>query len=77
MIEGASIDKQMHGMDYDRSLAELIEFDEALRAVMDWADARPEDDTLIIVTADHGQGFDACVTLKPRPFSPLKNCTPL
>ncbi len=25
---------------------------------MDWADAREENDTLIIVTADHGQGFD-------------------
>ncbi len=30
MVEGASIDKQMHGMDYDRALAELIEWDEGL-----------------------------------------------
>jgi alkaline phosphatase len=56
-------------MDYDRGLAELIEFDNAIQAVVDWADAREENDTLIIVTADHGQGFDAYGTVDTQFFN--------
>ncbi|KAM5476061.1 hypothetical protein MauCBS54593_000744 [Microsporum audouinii] len=59
MSEAASIDKQMHTMDYDRALGELLELDDTIRATIAKLRALGElDDTLIVVTADHGHGFD-------------------
>ncbi len=56
-VEAASVDKQMHPLDYERSLADLIEFDNAVAAAVEWA-ATNAPDTLIVVTADHGHGYD-------------------
>jgi alkaline phosphatase len=59
MSEAASIDKQMHTLDYDRSLGELLELDDTVRATIEKLKSLGElEDTLIIVTADHGHGFD-------------------
>ena len=59
MSEGASIDKQMHTLDYDRALGDLLEFDDTIRATV----AKLEkmgilNQTLVLVTADHGHGFE-------------------
>lgn len=59
MSEAASIDKQMHTLDYDRALGELLELDDTVKASI----ARLESlgilkETLVLVTADHGHGFD-------------------
>ncbi|KAF2265425.1 alkaline phosphatase-like protein [Lojkania enalia] len=59
MSEAASIDKMMHVLDYDRALGELLELDDTVKATI----AKLEDEcllkeTLILVTADHGHGFD-------------------
>jgi alkaline phosphatase len=59
MSEAASIDKQMHLLDYDRALGELLELDDTVKASikhLQKLDALK--DTLVIVTADHGHGFD-------------------
>ncbi|KAH8424303.1 alkaline phosphatase [Aspergillus melleus] len=59
MSEAASIDKQMHTLDYDRSLGELLELDDTVKATIQKLEALGElEDTLIVVTADHGHGFD-------------------
>ncbi|KAJ5972305.1 Alkaline phosphatase-like alpha/beta/alpha [Penicillium vulpinum] len=59
MSEAASIDKQMHTLDYDRSLGELLELDDTVRATIEKLKKLGQlEDTLIIVTADHGHGFD-------------------
>jgi alkaline phosphatase len=59
MSEAASIDKQMHSLDYDRALGELLELDDAVKATVEKLRAMGQlEDTLIIVTADHGHGFD-------------------
>jgi alkaline phosphatase len=58
MIEGGSIDKEAHREDADRAIWETIEFDRAVGVAKQFAaqtnsDADPENDTLVIVTADH------------------------
>lgn len=59
MSEAASIDKQMHDLDYDRALGELLELDDTIRATVEKLRCLGQlDDTLILVTADHGHGFD-------------------
>lgn len=59
MSEAASIDKQMHTMDYDRALGDLLELDDTVRATIARLDDLDIlDETLILVTADHGHGFD-------------------
>ncbi|KAF9042642.1 alkaline phosphatase [Hymenopellis radicata] len=59
MSEAASIDKMMHVLDYDRALGELLELDDTIRASMEHLEALGElENTLIVVTADHGHGFD-------------------
>ncbi|RII23585.1 hypothetical protein CUC08_Gglean012408 [Alternaria sp. MG1] len=59
MSEAASIDKMMHALDYDRALGELLELDDTVKATiahLNSTDCLKE--TLILVTADHGHGFD-------------------
>jgi len=59
MSEAASIDKQMHALDYDRALGELLELDDTIKASMEHLKEIGElENTLIVVTADHGHGFD-------------------
>ena len=54
MVEGAKIDKVSHSNQAQLMLKELLAFDEAIEAAMEWAANR--DDTLMVVTADHETG---------------------
>ncbi|HUU33317.1 MAG TPA: alkaline phosphatase, partial [Vicinamibacterales bacterium] len=61
MVEGASIDKQTHESEADRTIWDTIEFDNAVKVAMAFAhttntDTDPANDTLVIVTADHESG---------------------
>jgi alkaline phosphatase len=61
MVEGASIDKRAHAVDADRTIWDTIEFDRAVQVALDFArrtneDDDPDNDTLVIVTADHECG---------------------
>lgn len=59
MSEAASIDKEMHNLDYDRALGELLELDDTIRATVEKLRELGElENTLILVSADHGHGFD-------------------
>ncbi|HBM87465.1 MAG TPA: alkaline phosphatase [Rhodobiaceae bacterium] len=53
MIESASIDKQSHLRNACGSIGEVAQLEEALQSALGFANKNPE--TLIIVTADHGQ----------------------
>lgn len=55
MIEGASIDKQLHVMDWQRAAYDTIEFDKAVEYAEKW-NKEHGDETLIIVLADHAHG---------------------
>ncbi|MFW6390075.1 MAG: alkaline phosphatase, partial [Halanaerobiales bacterium] len=51
MSEGARIDHAAHAADIPGVVAETLEFDEAVKHAMDWADENG--DTLVVVVADH------------------------
>jgi len=54
MIEGAKIDIASHEGDFDNMLSEFNAFEECVRIARDWA--KKNEDTLIIVAADHETG---------------------
>ena len=54
MVEGAKIDKQAERNNLQFMIQELLAFDNAVQAALDFAKDR--DDTVVIVTADHETG---------------------
>jgi alkaline phosphatase len=56
MVEGGSIDKQAHVLDWERTVWDTIEMDKAVGVAKRWAAANGNS-TLIIVTADHAHGM--------------------
>ena len=67
-VEAASVDKQMHPLDQERALADIIEFDNAIAAAQEWV-AQYAPNTLIVVTADHGHGYDVYGTVDTVEFN--------
>lgn len=52
------IDKEMHVLDIDRALGEVLELDDTVRATLKHLEEIGElEDTLVVVTADHGHGL--------------------
>jgi alkaline phosphatase len=75
MVEGASIDKRAHGVDAERTIWDLIEFDRAVQVALDFArktnsDASPSNDTLVIVTADHETGGLGIIAVGNERYAP-------
>jgi alkaline phosphatase len=61
MVEGALVDKQAHNGDQERVVWEVLAFDRAVAAALEFARATNTDgiagnDTLVVVTADHETG---------------------
>ncbi|WP_163833245.1 alkaline phosphatase [Spartinivicinus ruber] len=54
MVEGGQIDWAGHNNDAGTMLHEMLKFDEAVAAVVEWVKDR--DDTLVVLTADHETG---------------------
>ena len=65
MIEGASIDKQLHAMDWQRATYDTIEFDKAIEYAQKW-NKEHGDNTLMIVVADHAHGASITGTYHER-----------
>ncbi len=70
MVEGGQIDWVEHSNDVVSVLHEMLEFDEALGAVMAFAKAHPE--TLVVVTADHDTGGMAIAYHGHQPPAPVQ-----
>lgn len=73
-VEAASVDKQIHPLDQERALSDLIEFDHAIAAAVEWVTANAPD-TLIVVTADHGHGYDVYGTVDVEAFNAAEDDT--
>lgn len=54
MVEGSQIDGRSHGRDVKGILAEVRDFEKAIKVAMDYADNNPG--TLVVVCADHETG---------------------
>lgn len=75
MVEGASIDKQEHEQDAERVIWDAIEFDHAVRVGLEFAqrtnsDADPDNDTLVLVTADHESGGFSIIGVGNERYAP-------
>lgn len=57
MVEGASIDKQSHPNHAAGVVWDVIELDRAVGVGRSFAAARPQQDTLLVVSADHDQSM--------------------
>ena len=54
MVEGSQIDGEAHGNNLEGVVAEILDFDAAVKIAFDYADTHPG--TLVVVTADHETG---------------------
>jgi len=75
MVEGASIDKRAHAADAERTIWDTIEFDRAVAVALAFAartngDEDPDNDTLVVVTADHESGGLAIVGVGNERYAP-------
>lgn len=61
MVEGASIDKQSHPMDWERAVTETIELDHVVALAKDFAAKNPG--TMIVFTGDHTHGVSLIGTI--------------
>lgn len=61
MVEGGSVDKMSHPLDWDRAVVDTIEFDKAVGIAREFAAKNP--DTLIVVTGDHTHGVSIIGTV--------------
>ncbi|MHC1771870.1 MAG: alkaline phosphatase [Flexilinea sp.] len=61
LVEGASIDKQEHVMEWERAVWDTIEMDKAVGIAKDFADENGE--TLVIVVADHSHSVSVYGTV--------------
>jgi alkaline phosphatase len=70
MVEGASVDKQLHPMDFDRAIGEMIELDRTIAATVEWLEANGQlENTLLVLVPDHGHSFDVFGTVDVQAFN--------
>lgn len=59
MVEAGAVDRALHPMDFERAIADQIEFDRAIAETMAYLEENGMmEDTLIVVTSDHAHSFD-------------------
>lgn len=76
-IEGGAVDWAMHANQMERMIEEMIDFRDAIEAVMRWIEDQPGgwSRNLLVITADHDLmlfGPDA----HEVPFQPIRSCGP-
>jgi alkaline phosphatase len=72
-IEGGRVDHAAHGNDVGGLLYDQIAFDDAIGVVLDFAENR--DDTLVIITTDHGNANPGLNSAPDEHFDQIQNFT--
>jgi len=58
MIEGGAVDWASHGNNSARMIEEMIDFETAVKSVVEWVETKNSwEKTLVIITADHQTGY--------------------
>jgi len=58
MVEGGAVDWAAHANNLPRLVEEQVDFNESVEAVVEWVEANSSwDETMIVVTTDHGNGL--------------------
>lgn len=74
MIEGGAVDWAAHANQADRMIEEQVDFDRAVEAVKAWVEEHSNwDDTLLIITTDHGNALPLSPESASIAFDPVKN----
>lgn len=74
MVEGGAVDWAAHANNLPRLIEEQIDFNEAVEAVVDWVENKSSwDETLVIVTTDHGNGLLQGPDSNVNAYSPVVN----
>ncbi|MGP9633641.1 alkaline phosphatase [Halomonas sp. AOP43-A1-21] len=74
MVEGGAVDWAAHANNLPRIIEEQIDFNEAVEAAVEWVENNSSwDDTLIIVTTDHGNGLLQGPDSDVNAYSPIVN----
>lgn len=58
MVEGSQVDWANHANQFEYQLCEILAFDDAVRAVLEWVNEKPlrKQHTLVVIVADHDCG---------------------
>lgn len=81
MVEGGATDWAAHTsnrppaeIQYGQLIEETVDFNRAVRAVVEWVESNSSwEDTLLIVTTDHGNGLFLGPEADQIPFQPVEN----
>jgi alkaline phosphatase len=74
MIEGGATDRAAHAHQSGQLIEETADFNHAVASVIGWIETRSSwDETLLIVTSDHGNGLVYGPEAGTVPFQPVKN----
>ena len=74
MIEGGAVDWAAHANQTGRMIEEQIDFDRAVEAVKAWVEANSSwEETLLIVTTDHGNALPLAPDSDTKAFAPVLN----
>lgn len=74
MVEGGAIDWAAHANNLPRLIEEQIEFNEAVEAAVQWVEDNSSwDETLVIVTTDHGNGLLQGPNSDKNAYEPIIN----
>jgi alkaline phosphatase len=74
MVEGGAVDWAAHANDTGRLIEEQVSFNEMVGSVVDWVETNSSwDETMVIVTTDHGNGLLLGPDAAEVPFQPVQN----
>ena len=74
MVEGGAVDWAAHANNLPRLIEEQIDFNLAVEAAVDWVEKNSSwDETLVIVTTDHGNGLLHGPDSNTNPYSEIIN----